>query len=162
MTRSFNKRHEVRGSSGVAQRALCTSLLAITLMLTAQSGWGACTLSVLGVIFGSYDTFSNVPLDNAGGSVAVTCDVATPYTVALSPGSGTYTSRSMSGAGSSLSYNLFVDPTRLIVWGDGTPGTSVVAGATTNASHTIYARIPQRQNVPVGVYADTVIVTLSF
>jgi spore coat protein U-like protein len=162
MTRSFNKGRDVRASLGGAQRALCASLLAIILMSTAQSGWGACTLSVLGVIFGSYDTFSNVPLDNAGGNVAVTCDIPTPYTLALSPGSGTYALRSMSGAGSSLNYNLFIDPTRLIVWGDGTPGTSVVAGATIGASHTIYGRIPQRQNVPVGVYTDTVIVTLSF
>ncbi|MEA3155416.1 MAG: hypothetical protein QOK44_3005 [Betaproteobacteria bacterium] len=161
MTRSFNRSGQTRALTRT-RRGLCASLLALTLMLTAQTSWGACTLSVLGVIFGSYDTFSNVPLDNAGGNVAVTCDIPTPYTIALAPGGGSYTLRTMSGAGSSLNYNLFSDPTRLIVWGDGTAGTSVVIGATTSANHTIYARIPARQNVPVGSYTDTVIVTLSF
>jgi spore coat protein U-like protein len=161
MTRGFNKSGETRALTRTRRR-LCDSLLALTLMLTAQSGWGACTLSVLGVIFGSYDTFSNVPLDNAGGNVAVTCDIPTPYTIALGSGGGAYTLRTMSGAGSALNYNLFIDPTRLVVWGDGNAGTSVVAGATTSANHTIYARIPARQNVPVGSYTDTVIVTLSF
>lgn len=149
------------GACRATRRALCSSLLAMTLMLTAPAAWSACTLSVVGVLFGNYDTFSSVPLDSTG-NVNVTCDISLPYTIALSPGAATYASRAMSGARASLNYNLYVDPTRLVVWGDGTGGTLSVTGLGTSANHTVYARVPALQKVPVGTYADTITVTVTF
>jgi spore coat protein U-like protein len=151
-----------RVSLSSARRLARSSLLALSLILAVPPSWAACTVGAIGVIFGSYDIFDNVALDSAG-RVDVTCDVGTvSYNIALSPGSGSYATRTMTGAGSLLNYNLFADPTRLIVWGDGTSGTSSVPGVGLGANHTVYARIPSRQNVPVGTYADTVVVTLTF
>jgi spore coat protein U-like protein len=121
-------------------------------------------VGVVGVSFGNYDPFSNVAQESAG-NVSVTCDIGTIYTVTLSPGGGTYASRTMTGPGIPLSYNLFTDPTRVLVWGDGTSGTLAVPGTSTGlaaTNHAVYGRIPARQNVPVGSYADTVIVTVTF
>jgi spore coat protein U-like protein len=143
---------------------LRASFLALWLALTAHSAWSACTVGVVGVMFGYYDPFSNVAQESAG-NVSVTCDIGTIYTITLSPGSGTYASRAMTGPGTPLNYNLFTDPTRVLVWGDGTPGTVVVPGTSTGlaaTNHAVYGRIPARQNVPVGSYIDTVIVTVTF
>jgi spore coat protein U domain-containing protein, fimbrial subunit CupE1/2/3/6 len=143
---------------------LRASFVASWLALTAHSAWGTCTVGVVGVMFGNYDPFSNVAQDSAG-NVSVTCDAATLYTITLSPGSGTYASRTMSGPGIPLNYNLFTDPTRVLVWGDGTVGAVAVPGTSTGlatTNHAVYGRIPARQNVPVGSYIDTVIVTVTF
>jgi spore coat protein U-like protein len=155
--------------SGVAsdsrqRRVLPACFLALWLALTAHSGWAACTVGIVGVIFGNYDPFSNVAQDSAG-NVSVNCDAATLYTITLSPGSGTYALRAMSGPGMPLNYNLFTDPTRVVVWGDGTTGAVAVPGASTGltvTNHAVYGRIPARQNVPVGSYTDTIIVTVTF
>jgi spore coat protein U-like protein len=145
------------------RRILRASFLALWLALTAHSGWAACTVDVVGVMFGNYDPFSNLAQESAG-NVSVTCDIGTIYTITLSPGSGTYASRAMTGPAIPLSYNLFTDPTRVLVWGDGTSGTLAVPGTGTALAinHAVYGRIPARQNVPVGSYTDTVIVTLTF
>jgi spore coat protein U-like protein len=63
---------------------------------------------------------------------------------------------------SSLFYNLFTDPSHLSIWGDGSPGTSLVSFSGTSGSRTIYGRIPAGQNVSVGTYGDTITVTLTF
>jgi len=96
------------------------------------------------------------------GTVDVSCDISSPYTISLSTGAGTYASRTMTGSSGTLVYNLYVDATRLSIWGDGSPGTGTVGGTANTASHTVYGRIPARQNAPVGSYTDTIIVTLTF
>jgi spore coat protein U domain-containing protein, fimbrial subunit CupE1/2/3/6 len=165
MIRAFAAHFGLRSAShSRMRRVLLSSFLALWLVLTAYSGWAACTVGVVGVMFGNYDPFSNVAQDSAG-NVSVNCDAATLYTITLSSGSGTYALRAMSGPGMSLNYNLFTDPTRVVVWGDGTTGAVAVPGASTGlavTNHAVYGRIPARQNVPVGSYSDTVIVTVTF
>jgi spore coat protein U-like protein len=121
----------------------------------------ACTLSVQSANFGAYDVFDNSPVDSVG-NVNVACDVTTSYTIALGPGSGTYVNRHMLSGSNELLYNLYTDAARTIVWGDGSGSTATVVSSGINNNHTIYGRIPARQNVSVGAYADTVIVTLTF
>ena len=137
------------------------AVLALALALWSPAAWSACTLNVVGVIFGSYDTLSGTAVDSTG-NIGVTCDLATPYTIALSPGSGSYASRAMTSGATVLNYNLYTDATRLIVWGDGSGGSSPVVGLGANNNHTVYGRIPGSQNVPVGTYTDTITVTLTF
>lgn len=121
----------------------------------------ACSLSVQGTNFGAYDVFSNSPVDSVGNA-NVTCDVATSYTIALGPGNGTFINRRMLSGSNELLYNLYTDAARTIVWGDGSASTAIVAGMGENSNHTIYGRLPARQNVSVGAYSDTVTVTLTF
>jgi spore coat protein U-like protein len=120
-----------------------------------------CSLGVQGVAFGAYDVFSFQSLDSTG-NIGVTCDVSTPYTIALSAGQGTYASRSLASGAYRLNYNLFTDASRATVWGDGTGGSSTVSGSYASANFTVFGRISARQNAHVGTYADGVTVTLTF
>lgn len=69
-----------------------------------------------------------------------------------------------SAADDRLTYDLFTDPARTSIWGDGTDGTVTSGGDgdTTSAHHTIYGRIPAGQNVRIGTYSDLITVTLEF
>jgi spore coat protein U-like protein len=137
------------------------ALAALALALAAQHAAAGCTASAQGVAFGAYNPLSGAAVDGVG-NVAVSCDVATAYTVALSPGSGSYAARTMTSGAHRLGYNLYVDATRAVVWGDGTAGSAAVPGLGTAANHTVYGRIPGIQNVDVGSYTDTITITLTF
>jgi spore coat protein U domain-containing protein, fimbrial subunit CupE1/2/3/6 len=137
-----------------------------------------CSVSAVGVAFGTYDTLASVPNDSTG-SVTVICTYLSggagqvTYNAKLSTGSsGTYASRRLRAGAMSLNYNLFTDTARSVVWGDGLAGTSVASGSFTvgpgvgNGSRQdvrpVYGRIPARQDVLDGAYSDTIIVTLEF
>jgi spore coat protein U-like protein len=120
-----------------------------------------------GIAFGTYDPLSIVPLDSAG-TVKISCsnvNLGDLVTITLGSGGGmSYSPRQMSSGSYAMSYNVYLDATRLVVWGDGTGGTSTVGPAipalvtTTN----YYGRIPARQNAGVGSYADTLVVTVLY
>ena len=129
--------------------------------VTAQHASAVCVLNVQGVIFGSYDVFSITNLASTG-NIDVICTPSSAYSITLNAGTGSYASRIMSSGANQLNYNLYTDATYTSVWGDGTGGSSVVNGNALTANHTVYGRIPARQNVPVGNYADTITVTITF
>ena len=113
------------------------------------------------VVFGSYDTFSNVSLDSTG-TIDVSCSSSVNYSIALSSGAGTMGSRAMINGAYLLSYNLYDSAARSNVWGDGSAGSSTVSATAQTRSHTIYGRIPARQNVHVGSYTDSITVTVTY
>ncbi|MEK6592118.1 MAG: spore coat U domain-containing protein [Pseudomonadota bacterium] len=142
------------------------ALLAATLILFANAAQSACSVNPTPVAFGVYSPFSIAPTDTAG-PLRVSCDAITlSYTLQLSPGgAGSYSPRQLSGGGYTLSYNLYTDPLRTVVWGDGSGGTASVPGALAlpgAIDHAIYGRIPAQQNVGAGAYADTITVTINF
>jgi spore coat protein U-like protein len=140
-------------------RPLALILLAL-LSLTGVAR-AECSLSLIGLSFGSYDPLSYTDADITG-SISVQCDVDTSAQVSLSAGSGPFALRQMKSGLDSLFYNLYTDPAHLTIWGDGSPGTSVMSFSGTSGTRTVYGRIPARQNVPVGTYGDTITVTLTF
>lgn len=121
----------------------------------------ACNVTVVNVAFGNYDVFNTSDTDTTG-TVKVTCDASTSYTIAISAGSGTFASRVMMNGSFQLDYNLFTDPQRLTIWGDGTGGTTTVAATDSGATYTVYGLIPARQNVQAGSYVDTLTVTVTY
>jgi spore coat protein U-like protein len=135
---------------------LCSALLA-----TTSASGATCAIAAQGMVFGAYDVFNSQSLDGASG-ISVSCDVAVAYTVAMSPGGGSYALRAMTYGPHVLNYNLFVDAARTAVWGDGSAGTSVASGNATSANHTVYGRIPARQNAYIGAYSDSIIVTVAY
>jgi spore coat protein U-like protein len=145
----------------VSRRRRRAIALVVALAAAAPPAWANCTLGVQGLVFGSYDTLSSVNLDTAG-TLTVTCDTVTSFTVALSPGHGTLLARQMQSSTSALYYNLYTDALRSIVWGDGSGATSLVSGTATSALYTVYGRIPAGQKVTAGSYGDVITVTLSF
>jgi spore coat protein U domain-containing protein, fimbrial subunit CupE1/2/3/6 len=143
---------------------LSTLLLACMFICASIAARAAkCTVSTSGINFGTYDVFSTVN-DDITGTITVNCTNKSPYTLSLSSGSGTYASRTLKSGIHALAYNLFVDPTRLTIWGDGSAGTSTASGmgTGTNSNTPIYGRIPARQNVFTGTYSDVVTVTVTF
>jgi spore coat protein U-like protein len=134
----------------------------VALSLLSLSLWAAtCTVSTSGIAFGGYDPFVAQDVDSVA-SIGVTCDVTTSYSIALSTGAGTYEQRVMTSGLHQLLYNLYTDATLSTVWGDGTGHSAMVGDTQLLATHTVYGRIPARQNPPVGVYGDTIVITLTF
>jgi spore coat protein U-like protein len=132
----------------------------------AARGLGSCTITAVGVSFGTYDVFSGSALDSTG-SVTYNCiSVLTTITINLSRGGApTFSPRQMFRSGEALGYNLYLDAARMTIWGDATSGTShyaVTPVLLSNVTVTIYGRIPARQDVSAGSYTDTVVATINF
>ncbi|OAM52346.1 hypothetical protein A7981_02355 [Methylovorus sp. MM2] len=126
-----------------------------------------CSVTATGpvIIYDPSDSGDNI---TGVGSVTVSCLIlvqVTPVTyqiqMGLSPGNANYTNRTMKFSGNNLNYNLYTNPARNIVWGNGSSGTSTrgdsIAGllGVTAIPYDIYARIPAHQSVTAGVYTDT-------
>ena len=143
------------------------ALVLAIVMLSSRAHAESCAItSVTGVAFGAYDVFAASPVV-AAGSVTYVCTgvQATDrisIEIALAP-DGT-AARAMLSAGHALLYQLYLDAARTIVWGTGAAGTSVYGpAAPPNGAATavpIYGRIPARQDVAAGAYADSIVVTL--
>ena len=138
-------------------------VLAATLIAFTATAHAACSVSSPGLNFGTYDPSSS--FDKLGaGTITVNCSLATVYTVNLSTGQGTFVQRTLKNGGSTLNYNLYIDATRLFVWGDGSSSTSVNPGVGTglDGTFTAYGKMPAKQNVAAGTYTDSVVITVAF
>ena len=142
-------------------RGRLKGLIFLGLLLVAPALWAECTVSAQSVVFGNYDVFSVQSLDGAG-NISVNCSPGASYTLGLSTGGGSYSQRELAGGAQILYYNLYTSASRSVVWGDGSGGTATVSGSGESANHTVYGRIPAGQNLPVGSYGDTIIVTVTF
>jgi spore coat protein U-like protein len=138
---------------------------ALAVLLAAAAcpiaGQASCAVNAVGLNFGAYDIF-DVQDTSITTDIGVTCDTDTSFEISLSAGSGTFASRTLANGARLLSYNLYVDPAHLTIWGDGSPGTATVSGSGTSRNFTVYGRIPARQNASVGSYSDTITVTITF
>lgn len=148
----------------------CASLLCLAAFGLAASPAGACTISSAGVAFGAYNPRSATVL-NGTGTISVACATTiTAPVVTLSTGqSGTYAARRMTSGPWNLSYNLYTNSARTIIWGNGTGGSSsqtlsggTISGGQRRFTRTIYGRIPASQNIGAGTYGDTITLTVSF
>lgn len=137
-----------------------------------------CTVTAVGVNFGVYDPYLTAP-DDSVGEIAVTCThVSGPaidvrYTVTLSTGGGgSFAPRRLRAGTALLGYNLWSDPARSSIWGNGSSGTVIVSGllkvgpgvgnGVRTAVHPIYGRIPALQDAAEGDYLDSIVATLTY
>ena len=133
-----------------------------------------CSVTASGVVFGNY-IYSNPTATDATGNVAVSCSILgllsllVSYDIRLSTGaSNSFATRKMASGANLLNYNLYTTAGLSSVWGDGTSGSSIISDGyllgllTTARNYPIYGRIPAGQNVPAGVYSDTIIVTVTY
>ena len=156
---SFAESNFVRTSR---RNAMLPLLIALVFVLIAQEA-RACIINVTGVNFGAYHVFSNVALDSAG-NIDINCPNGVGYNITLSAGNGTYEQRILSSGAYSLNYNLYTAADRAFVWGDASSGSASVSGSGIGApvNHVVYARTPPNQNVPAGVYSDTISIMINF
>lgn len=149
-------------------RAAAIAVAGVWGLLPGVAGAVCQIRGAVGVSFGTYLTTDPLPRDSAG-SITYRCEgQTTPVTIDFSTGgSGSALSRSMAGPGSPrLQYNIYLDATRLITWGDGAGGTGrygpflPVFGQEVTVP--IYGRLPAGQAVPAGAYSDTLMMTVIF
>ncbi|MDQ9170885.1 spore coat U domain-containing protein [Oxalobacteraceae bacterium R-40] len=165
----------------------CTTFLRLFLLLTiitstAFAGQATANLTVTTQVEASCSTFnvSNIAFAaysgtaiNQTGTVTINCIAGASYDISMGAGLGAgatvaarYLTNQTSGmSDQKLEYKLYSDSGRTVLWGDGTAGTSTVAGTATGADqvHTIYGTVTGGQTGrKVGTYQDTVVVTLTF
>ena len=147
----------------IARLAICGALL-----FAAHSAANAqkCKVQVRSdVVFGIYDPLQSGNLD-ATGQLRIKCSPrASNVLVTLGAGfSGSYQPRYMQNGLNQLGYNLYLDASRTVVWGDGTSGTDYLLLSTLShwRSVSIYGRTPLGQNAAPGSYSDTVVVTVEW
>lgn len=137
----------------------------VLLLVVASTARAAPTCTVTGTngpAFSTYDPLSASPSD-AAGSIAYSCGGGAKPDIGLSTGAaGSYAPRAMVSGKSRLTYNLFLDAARTRVWGDGSGATSVYSGKSGTVSVPIFGRIPALQDVSMGDYSDTIVVSFAF
>ncbi len=148
------------------------AVLATAFLLAKVVPAAVCNVSTTGVAFGDYPSILNQTRDTSG-SITVTCEGTAGeqvnYTLQATAGSGSFSARTMASADSSLTFNLYTDAARTLVFGDGSAGTATISGSMTlgdgptSRVHTIYGRIPAGQSLSkVGSYIDQISVVLTY
>ncbi|HYI48433.1 MAG TPA: spore coat U domain-containing protein [Allosphingosinicella sp.] len=125
-----------------------------------------CTLTTDPVAFGNVDVTTGAAVPGVGG-IAVTCTNGVAWSADADAGAGTGASildRRMADGANLLSYQLYTEPTRTEIWGDGEDGETIDdEGTGSEQVVPIYARVIAAQSdVPSGTYADTVVVTVTY
>ncbi len=146
--------------------------------LQARAAAG-CSIFSSTLNFGNYDVLDPAPTDSTTNILIICVRNPPPgvetvsYTLQLSVGAGSYAARTLNNGARTIEYNLYTSPamTPANVWGNGTGGSTVVSNSLAPldgqnrvrlASHTIYGRIPARQDIPVGVYNGSVVLTMNY
>jgi spore coat protein U-like protein len=115
-----------------------------------------CTVSATSVDFGNIDP--TVDSDQTG-TITVQCTKGSTATISLNEGAGP-AGRQMAGpGGDTLTYELYRDAGRTLIWGTGNGGLAVTQlyGSSAPIDFTVYGRIPSGQvNAGVGSYNDIV------
>jgi len=146
------------------------ALLGLVALLPRPAQAGTCTFALASstlVNFGTYFALSGDK--DQQGNIAFTClptglELLVAYTVQINAGlSGNALQRRMFFGGSSLRYNLFADAARTQVLGDGTGGTTTVAGTCVALCNVpVFGRLYGAQSGPAGPYSDAVTVSINF
>lgn len=146
--------------AGTSQAATSTTTFAVSATVLST-----CLVVATPLAFGNYDPTSETALD-ATNTVIVTCTYGTAYNVGLNAGAGigaTVALRKMTYGANLLNYTLYQNSGRTTVWGNtvGTDTVSATAGLPPT-THTVYGRVPIGQSAPIGLYADTINVTVTY
>lgn len=133
----------------------------------------ACSVSATPMSFAPYNAFSGSAV-NAASTVTVHCTglllIGVVYDVRLGTGqSGSIPVRKMkhSVGASELDYQVYTNPARTNVWGNGTQGGTysgiMLLGVLSRThTHTAYSRIPASQQVEAGNYSDSPVMTIVY
>lgn len=127
-----------------------------------------CTITFNNINHGTVTALtSNNDAASAGDNI--TCSFADSYTIAFNVGSGggTYATRTLANGTNTLNFNVYSDPARTVVWGDGSTSAPAYTGTSTGGgvanALTVYSRVfgPQTGK-PEGTYSSTITATATF
>lgn len=125
---------------------------------------GACTVTTTDLDFGNASILSaNIDSTNR---IRVRCASGLPYSIGLSNGSSGGTgpaARLMSAGSGTVTYGIYQNAARSIVWGD-TIGVNTRSGTGTggNQNYTAYGRVPPQTSPAPNTYTDTITVTVTY
>lgn len=156
------------------ERLLAAALLAA--LPQAALAVTTCSASSASMGLGTYRGDSSLPADSVG-TVVMRCtrdggpqNVAITLALGPSATSGTIAGRQLLQAGGSdlLGYNLYRDVLRQNLWGDAvgvntvTRNVNIPNKSTVDVTFNIYGRMPGLQNVYIGNYGDSLLMTVSY
>lgn len=140
----------------------------------AHPALARCTITTPNLNFGNFNPLQLANKD-ISSIITISCNPGSRiinYTLRLSSGGGAgtggYNPRQMALGANRLNYNLYTDPARSTIWGDGSGGTFTVSAVnaecvTTPCQQTIYGRLFAPQpTAAVGSYSSTITVTLTY
>jgi spore coat protein U-like protein len=151
-----------------APGATATSSVAVTATVVVN-----CTISTSAPLaFGNYDPVSAnaSTAKDATGTLSVNCTTGSAAAISLDQGVNAATGstaaaplrRMLNGTTNYLSYDIYRDSARTLVWGGDATVDLDITGSGTATTYTMYGRIPSGQNKPAGAYSDTVVATVTF
>jgi spore coat protein U-like protein len=154
-------------AAGIANATTTTTNLSVTASVNLE-----CILSTTPVAFGIYDSITeNATVALTGtGTITTTCTNGAAAKITLSQGANANTGstdaiplRRMVNSGTNfLSYTLYSDSGRTVVWGNTVGTGATYTGTGLGTGVTVYGTMPPGQNTPSGAYTDTVVVTITF
>lgn len=158
--------------------------LVFLLMMMDSAFLISCDFTITALNFGTYDPSNKAPTDstsifkvsckdNKSINYSITCDQGTGINASIKGGRLLSTQSSRS----TLTYNLYTDNYYLTILGNGISGNSIEGKTIKNkrdncgsgsvqgsgpseATETIFGRIPARQDSAPGIYSDTIRVTV--
>lgn len=143
-------------------------LIALLFVMSGKCVAQACSVRTDSLQFGFYDHLSTNDLEAEAG-VYVTCEVTVRFNISLDAGTnsgGHFSPRrlAMPGGAGTLAYNIFRDPARIEIWGNGTGNTFIQSGTGTGVERQFiaYGRLPAGQSAAVGRYVDVVLVLVEW
>lgn len=127
-----------------------------------------CGINITSMSFGSLDTIAGSATDTSA-NISVDCDVQAAYQIRIDGGQnsgGDFNARRMRQLDgvSLMEYNLYLDSSRALIWGDGTGGSQIASGVNPGIRQDIavYGRIFAGQNLSVGDYGDSVTIIIEW
>ncbi len=154
----------------VLRKTILLFVLAVLFCESAQARF--CFIRSFPVAFGNYMPATPVSVDSTG-RIRVIC-IGRPrgsqgnfYTLSIDSGfSGDVSSRRMQSGSNRLAYNLYKDPARTRIWGDGNGGATPLVQPINRFFQVrnvpVYGRLFANQDPVPGRYSDTVFVTIEF
>ncbi len=138
----------------------------ILLSLISINSYATCSLNAPTLNFGVYQ----YPYQNndvlSSNNLLLSCDnnsIGVSFNLKLGTGQSNDFNRYLSNNKENLYYNIYLDNSRSIVFGDGTLGTSSYSGTTSNNNNiNVFAKIPKNQNIEPGNYQDNIIFEMTF
>jgi spore coat protein U-like protein len=142
-------------------RRLLVAVLVLCAASSAARAAPSCrNITATALAFGNYDVYAATPVDSAG-TITYNCPPPALPTVTIDLGLsfGNGHRRMSLGGIDFLEYEIYVDAARTTVWSS---TTAVPVPQGNNGSVPFYGRITPLQDVSVGAYTDTVVVTFNF
>lgn len=121
-----------------------------------------CDITGAALAFGSYVSGQTAPLDVIGLIDVSNCPNGVVRIELDGGGSGNTAARQMTSGNSTLSYQLYRDMGRSLLWGTGNIGKTLNLQSTSPHRVQVFGRVPGGQNVAPGDYSDTVTITMTF